>query len=125
MGMVTAATSFGRSGVSDWLIQRFTAIVMLAYTVFIVFYLVSHGKAITYADWSALFSQTWMRVFSLCALLSIAAHAWIGLWVVLTDYVTERLMGRKALSIRMLVLGIFAIVTLAYVAWVIDILWGV
>ena len=29
--MVRAVTSFGRSGLSDWLLQRFTAVVLLAY----------------------------------------------------------------------------------------------
>ena len=44
-------------------------------------------------EWKALFEQTWMRIFSLLAILSLAAHAWIGMWAVLTDYLTERLLA--------------------------------
>jgi hypothetical protein len=32
--------------------------------------------------------------------LSLAAHAWIGMWGVLTDYLTERLMGPKGNVLR-------------------------
>ena len=39
MGMITNVTSFSRSGLSDWLLQRVTAVVMAAYTVFITAYL--------------------------------------------------------------------------------------
>ena len=39
MDMVTSITSFGRSGLYDWMMQRVTAIVLLAYTVFMIGYL--------------------------------------------------------------------------------------
>ena len=37
--MVTTVTSFGRSGLSDWLVQRVSAIILGAYSIFIVVYL--------------------------------------------------------------------------------------
>ena len=43
-----------------------------------------------------------MRIFSLLALLSLAHHAWIGLWAVFTDYLTERLMGATGNVLRLL-----------------------
>jgi succinate dehydrogenase / fumarate reductase membrane anchor subunit len=47
-----------------------------------------------YAQWSgASHADDSKRVFTLLACLPLAAHAWIGIWAVLTDYVTERLMG--------------------------------
>jgi hypothetical protein len=36
-----------------------------------------------------------MKVFTLMAALSLAAHSWIGLWSVFTDYLTERMLGPK------------------------------
>ena len=122
--MVTAVTSFGRSGLSDWLVQRVTAVILLAYTLFL-FGFVFCGPAIDYAAWKALFSATWMRIFSLAALLSIAAHAWIGLWSVSTDYLTERLMGPKGNVLRLLFQAVIAIVLFSYVIWGIEILWGI
>lgn len=121
--MVRAATSFGRSGVSDWIIQRFSAVVLAAYTVFIVIFLILN-PGIDYATWHQLFSGTAVKLFTLLALLSVAAHGWIGLWAVITDYLTERVLGCKALPVRMFILATYAIVTFAYVAWGIQILWG-
>lgn len=122
--MVTTVTSFGRSGLYDWLIQRVTAAVLTVYTVFLVAYILLHPD-LTYDQWRLLFSQFWMRVFSLLALISIAAHAWIGLWSVLTDYITTRLLGRWANVLRIGVQMLFGFVTVAYVVWGIEILWGV
>ncbi len=121
--MVTAVTNLGRSGLSDWLIQRFSAVVLAAYTIFIVAFLVLTPD-LDYAKWSALFSQLWVRAFSLLTLISIAAHGWIGLWGVLTDYVTNRMMGAKATMIRMLVLFLYALVTITYLVWGVEVLWG-
>lgn len=122
--MVTNVTSFGRSGLSDWLLQRVTAVVMAAYTVFMVVYLLTHS-GLTYVDWVTLHQSLPMRLFSLLTILSVAVHAWIGLWAVLTDYVTVRLMGPKATGLRIILqLGMIT-VTLAYVVWAIDILWGI
>lgn len=121
--MVTAATSFSRSGLSDWIIQRFSAVVLAAYSVFIVAFIVVTPE-LNYEVWSGLYSQLWMRVFSLLVLIATAAHGWIGLWGVLTDYVTERMMGGKALVLRIIALSIYALVTFTYLVWGVEILWG-
>lgn len=121
--MVTAVTNFGRSGLSDWVIQRVTAIVLLAYAIFIGAQLFG-GPELTYAGWKALFAHTWVRVFSLAAILSVAAHAWIGLWSVSTDYFTERLMGPKGNVVRLVFQAVVAVVLFTYVVWGIQILWG-
>lgn len=121
--MVTAVTTFGRSGLSDWLIQRFSAVVLAAYTVFMTVFLVTTPE-LTYDIWAGLFSQLWMRVFTLLVLLSCAAHGWIGLWGVLTDYVTTRMMGSSALALRMIILTVYALITLTYLVWGVEILWG-
>ena len=121
--MVTAATSFSRSGLSDWIIQRFTALILAAYTLFIVIYLLANPD-LSYEQWSLLFDNTAVRIFSFIVVLSIVAHGWIGLWVILTDYVTERAMGAPALPIRVIVLTVYALVNLAFIVWGVEILWG-
>ncbi|MCV6621481.1 MAG: succinate dehydrogenase, hydrophobic membrane anchor protein [Cellvibrionaceae bacterium] len=122
--MVTAVTSFGRSGLYDWMIQRVSAVVMAAYTIFLVAFIVLTPE-LNYEVWKGLYSTLWMRVFSLITLLSIAAHAWIGLWAVLTDYLTNRLMGNKATILRVLMQMVLGLITVTYVVWGIEILWGV
>jgi succinate dehydrogenase / fumarate reductase membrane anchor subunit len=121
--MVTTVTSFGRSGLYDWLIQRVGAIVLTAYTLFIVAY-IALNPGLSYEQWSGLFSQLWMRVFSLITLISFVTHAWIGLWSVVTDYVTNRMMGAKATIIRLVIQSVLGVVAVAYLVWGIEILWG-
>ncbi len=120
--MVTTVSGYGRSGVADFVIQRATAIVLAAYTVFLIGYLVVTPD-LTFEVWRGLFDRLWMRVFSFLALISIAMHAWIGLWAVLTDYITERLIGAKALALRMLFMAANAVVTVAYLFWGVELLW--
>jgi len=119
--MVKAITSFGRSGVSDWLVQRVTAVILLAYFLFVTWVLLA---GVSYAEWKSLFETTWMRVFSLMALLSFGAHAWIGIWSVLTDYVTERMLGSKGNVLRIAAQLSTSLVLFVYVIWGVQILWG-
>ncbi|QFT55914.1 succinate dehydrogenase, hydrophobic membrane anchor protein [Microbulbifer sp. THAF38] len=122
--MVRTVTSFGRSGTFDWLYQRVTAVILLAYVLFIVGF-IFFTKDFGYQAWSELFAQRWMRVFSLVALLSTVIHAWIGLWSVVTDYITNRVMGGKATVLRLFVEVILAAIAVLYTVWGIEILWGV
>ena len=124
MGLTTSVTSFGRSGLSDWLLQRVTAVVLAAYVIFLAGYLLINSDR-QYEQWVALHSHFCMKVFNVMAVLSVAVHAWIGLWAVLTDYVTVRLMGPKATPIRIVLQLAMIAVIFVYVLWAIDILWGI
>ena len=119
--MVTSVTSLGRSGLYDWLMQRISAVVLLAYFVFLACVLIG---GVDYASWKALFTQTWVRVFSLMSLLSLGVHAWVGLWAIFTDYFTERLMGQTGNLIRFVLQMVSGVVMFTYVVWGIQILWG-
>jgi succinate dehydrogenase / fumarate reductase, membrane anchor subunit len=121
--MVTAVTNLGRSGVYDWLIQRISALILALYTFFIVGFILTHPQ-LDYVEWQSLFGQFWVRLFSLLAIISLAAHAWIGLWVVLTDYVTSQTLGGKATAVRLFLQVVLGVVTVAYTVWGIEILWG-
>ncbi len=114
--MVASVTSFGRSGLYDWMIQRVSAIVLAAYTIFIIGYLFLNPD-LTYSQWNALFEQTCVRIFSLMALLSFGAHAWIGLWTISTDYI-------KAMVFRFIFQALSGLVMFVYVVWGVQILWG-
>jgi succinate dehydrogenase / fumarate reductase, membrane anchor subunit len=122
--MVTQVTSFGRSGLSDWIIQRVSAVILAAYTVFLAAWVICSPET-TYAQWSELFSCTAMRIFSLLALLSLIAHAWVGIWTIATDYLTPMALGKCATKVRFLFLCASALVLFVYFIWGIDILWSV
>ena len=121
--MVTNVSSFGRSGVFDWVIQRLTAVILASYTLYLLAILLLHPD-LNYQQWQALFSGFGMRFFSLVTLLSILAHGWIGMWTISTDYLTTRLMGAKATVIRILFQLGCVLLTLLYLVWGIEILWG-
>ena len=120
---VTNVTSFGRSGLSDFLVQRVSGVVLTVYLLVIAAYLLLTPE-IDYTSWKELHSGLCVRLLTVFAVLSLAAHAWIGMWGVLTDYVTVRLMGPKATLLRVfLQLGMIAVISV-YVVWTVAILWG-
>lgn len=114
--MVASVTSFGRSGVYDWMVQRVSAVVLAAYSLFMLGYLLLTPE-LTYESWSALFSNTCMRIFSLMALVSLGAHAWVGLWTVTTDYIKNGV-------VRFLAQAGCGAVMFVYFAWGVQVLWG-
>ena len=120
---VTNVTSFGRSGLSDWVVQRVSGVVLTIYLLVVAAYLLLTPE-VDYASWKELHNGLCMRLLTVFAVLSLAAHAWIGMWGVLTDYVTVRLMGPKATLLRVfLQLGMIAVI-FVYVVWTVAILWG-
>lgn len=121
--MVTNVTSFGRSGLYDWLMQRITAVVLGVYFISLFAYLLLNPD-LNYQQWHALFSTTWVRIASLAALLSICAHAWVGLWTISTDYLTTYLIGSSANVLRGLFQAASVVLMFIYLVWGIQILWG-
>lgn len=115
--MVEIATSLGRSGLQDWLIQRVSAIILGVYIIFITGYFLSHST-LTYTEWQQLFSSNYMRYSSLLALISLLAHAWIGFWTISTDYV-------KHLALRLSLQIVFILSVFACLIWGIQILFKV
>ncbi len=77
-----------------------------------------------YWIWSELYHLTWMRILTLLVILSVIIHAWIGMWMVFTDYLTQRALGRSALYIRLLFQIACILALLYYLVWGIQILWG-
>lgn len=118
-----SATSFSRNGLSDWIIQRVSAVILGLYFLWMVGWLLSQ-PSVTYDVWHDFMTSTGMRIFSLLALLSLAGHAWVGLWTIVTDYLTTRHAGPSANVMRLLAEVAFGIAIFVYVVWGIQILWG-
>ena len=114
--MIGMSTSFGRSGIQDWWLQRISAVYLFIY-VLVLSYLLITVESVNYASWSALFAPTWMKVLTFVASLFIAIHAWVGLWIVSTDYL-------KPVVIRNLFQAVVLIISLSIVIWTGMILWG-
>ena len=65
-----------------------------------------------------------LAALPLLALLCLGMHAWVGLWAVFTDYLTERLLGTVGNVLRLLAQVASALIMFTYVVWGIQILWG-
>ncbi|HLD84356.1 MAG TPA: succinate dehydrogenase, hydrophobic membrane anchor protein [Coxiellaceae bacterium] len=108
-------TKLSDRGFYEWIVQRMSALLIGAYTVFLLVYLVKH-PGLRYAQWHALFLHPAMKIATMIALLSIVWHAWIGLWTVFTDYV-------KVVFVRIMLETFTILALLAYVFWCFDALW--
>lgn len=114
--MVTNVTSLGRSGLYDWLIQRFSAIILALYSLCILASFVMNPD-MDFEKWSSIFAGNAMRLFSLITLLALCAHAWIGMWTISTDYLT-------APFFRVLFQAACALIIAVYLLWGMQIFWG-
>lgn len=105
-----------KKGFNEWMIQRVSALIIAAYTVFIVSYLALH-MPLTYRLWLQLFSSAWVRVSTIVVVIAILWHAWIGLWTVFTDYI-------KHTRLRIMLQVLLCLLLLTYAVWCLDIMWG-
>lgn len=114
--MVKQVMTFGGSGLSDWLIQRISGLVIASYIIFMTAYFLPKG-GISYPLWAGLFSHMSMKIYTLMVIMSLAAHAWIGIWTIFTDYV-------HCACIRLGLMTLVVLSLLALVIWGAVILWG-
>ena len=123
MAVVTSVTSFGRSGLSDWVLQRVSAVVLGAYTLCVLGFFVTADR-LDHSALAGFFGSLPLKFFTTLAVLSLAVHAWIGMWTVGTDYVRRHYFGR----VHTVFLAAYQIVCLAaifvYVLWPLSVVWG-
>jgi len=113
--MIGMNSAFGRSGAHDWWMQRVSAVLLLAYLIFISFKVVTIGQ-FDFASWSAIFAPLWVQVFTLLAVSAISVHAWAGLWIVSTDYLKPVAL-RNGFQLIVLLLCLGFIVQTAMIFW--------
>jgi len=121
--MVTNVTSLTRSGLSDFIVQRVSAVVMAVYTFCVVgFFLANPGM--THAKLVAYFGSTAMVLFSTLMVLSTAAHAWIGMWTIGTDYIRPHYFGSHATAFRLGYQAGCLMFLFVYVVWALQLFWS-
>lgn len=117
MAVLKQVAALGGSGLQDWLAERVSALVLAAYTLFWLFFWISHPGPISYLEWKALFYSPGMRFFTLLSVISLALHARVGMWGVFADYV-------KSASLRIILNLTVLLQLILVVLWTIQILWG-
>jgi len=124
MGLVASIKNFNRNGLLEWSLQRVTSLIMTAYVLFVTYYLLTHPN-IDYSQWRDLNGIFLMKVLSIMTVSSIALHSIIGLWGVITDYITVRLLGPKAVTLNLIFQIGMITITLVYLVWAISIVWSI
>ncbi len=123
--MSTNVTNLGRSGLYDWLVQRATAVILGVYFLVIMGFFVCEGS-VEYDRWVAFMACIPMKIATILVLFSIAAHAWIGMWTISTDYLIKdgHLFGSVPTWIRMAFQAFCVFLLLASVLWGTLLIWG-
>lgn len=87
-------------GLSHWLWQRFTALFLLSYILYLSLFIFLHQELMTFDLWSNFMQGFYMKVMTLIALLFLCIHAWIGCRTIATDYI-------KCTMSRVMLLGLY------------------
>lgn len=102
-------------GFRDWLAQRVTAVVMAAYTIYIlaqVLFLPAYDNS----AWRVLMSGGVTKFATFLFSLALFFHAWIGVRDIWMDYV-------KPISVRLTLHVLTLLALIGYAGWVSQILW--
>ena len=103
-------------GLTDWLIQRLSAVVMVLYTALVLGIALWTG-GIDYAQWQEVFAHGGFKLASFLFMVALLYHAWIGMRDIYMDYL-------KPVAVRLAFEAITVIVLIGYLGWTIQILWG-
>ena len=104
-------------GLRDWLVQRITAIVMIAWTVLFLGALLWNG-GFDHASWRTLWAGN--RISASRPSLFVVAvlwHAWVGVRNIAMDYL-------KSVGLRLTLQCAVIAALVVYLGWTIQILWG-
>ncbi len=119
--MVTQALSLSRSGLSDFILQRVTAVILGLYSLYVLAFFL--GDNVSYEGLTAFFWSPAMQIFSTLSVLSVVAHGWIGMWTIGTDYLRPAHIGGAATSIRFVYQLICLLALFVYLIWSLRLIW--
>ncbi len=119
---VSQVMALSNSGLSDWVVQRTTAVILTAYFAWVMaFFLLTPN--IDFAALTAFFASPAMKIAGTLAVLSTVAHAWIGLWTIGTDYLRPAHVGQYATSVRFAYQAVCLLVLFVYLIWAMRLVW--
>jgi succinate dehydrogenase / fumarate reductase membrane anchor subunit len=101
-------------GLRAWLVQRLSAVYMVAYFVFFFLNLISKTPH-SYPEWREFMTSPLMSVPTLLLVILLLMHAWVGVRDVIIDYV-------HPFKVRFTVLSLIAASLLAMGAWALLVL---
>jgi succinate dehydrogenase / fumarate reductase membrane anchor subunit len=101
-------------GLRDWLLQRFTAIYLASFLVYLMLHFYFQPRH-TYQQWHDWITHPAMSVASAAFILALLVHGWVGMRDVILDYV-------RALHLRLPLLSLVALIFTGCGLWALRIL---
>lgn len=92
------------SGLRAWIVQRFTAVYMLLFCVFVLFHFAFDAPH-SYADWHEWVSTPLVLITTALFFLALLVHTWVGLRDVVMDYVNPLPLRITVLAVLFLILS--------------------
>ena len=104
-------------GLRDWLIQRISALILVAFLLLVGCSLALAGR-LDYDSWAGVFAPVPMKLVTVVAVFALCYHAWIGVRDIWMDYV-------KPVGLRLLLHAASMLWLLYCLVWCVQILWSV
>jgi succinate dehydrogenase / fumarate reductase membrane anchor subunit len=101
-------------GLRAWLVQRFSALYLAAFVVYLVIFFLTRG-GLDYAGWRAWLSHPAMAIAGAGFVMALVLHGWIGVRDVILDYI-------PALGARLLLLTLSGLLLGASGLWALRLL---
>ena len=105
-------------GARDWLVQRASAVVIIAFTAIILAQLLLTKGPIGYELWAGIFAPQWMKFITASVIVSVLWHAWVGVRNVWMDYV-------PAAGLRFTLQSLTVVWLVVCAAWGFEVLWRI
>lgn len=102
-------------GLMDWLVQRITGLVMIAFTLVVAVALLQ-GVAADYESWRHFMAAGLTRFVSFLFIVALCWHAWVGVRDIWMDYVQP-----AGIKLTLHVLTLLALI--GYAGWATQIIW--
>ena len=90
------------SGLRAWIVQRFTAVYMLLFCIFVLFHFVFDAPR-SFGEWHEWVSTPLVLIMMTLFFIALLMHTWVGLRDVVMDYVNP-------LSLRLTVLAVLFLI---------------
>ena len=117
-------TSIGRvrglgsahNGTHHWLVQRFTAALMVIFTLVVLAQVILTKGTIGYDKWAGIFASQWMKVLTFAVVVALIWHIWVGMRNVWMDYI-------KPVGMRMTLQALTLAWLVGCAGWAFQVLW--
>jgi succinate dehydrogenase / fumarate reductase, membrane anchor subunit len=97
-------------GLRAWLLQRFTAVYLAGFILFVVIRFGVFNAPVGYQAWHAWLAEPFVNLAAALFVLSVVGHAWVGVRDVIMDYI-------RPAGMRVAVLAAAALALIACAAW--------